>query len=456
MDLLNRISSTNAGVQDLRSQIASFRTHNSHQRESLSCELEAHRERKRQEGLPRGDLKSRTKSPEDPKRIAESAKRDEVAWKITHVCHRIAKARSTLGDDRERVKNVQSGGTGDDDCERSGRAHLDEELQKGEGEIKVVEDVIVRAKELEDEAMEGRERLEVVLEQGRQARLSQRPEQDHKLATCQPPDWPTRSESLLASTQPSPTSSVPTSDRLPDSEPCNMPNGHPSLKLMPLSAGVLTSGLPVSDDPIRPNPPANFASFDHPASLVTTDRDTLRSTSLIPTGLINSLPDATPETDLSCSFKADGDSFIIQRNRPIATWRRDGEEDAHESANIAIPRLVDASLFEPIILGNRCSNGPIIGHFDSGFHPQLEESNLDRQSAVLRTTVPHQHSVLDPFSSTPNLVDPLRDLEVNSAHRRWFSVKEKKKLKPGAEAFNLPSTLTFGPSQLVTVRVAAE
>jgi len=46
--------------------------------------------------------------------------------------------------------------------------------------------------------------------------------------------------------------------------------------------------------------------------------------------------------------------------------------------------------------------------------------------------------VLDPFSSTRNLVGPSRDLEVASAPRRWFSVKEKK-LNPEAEAFNLPT-----------------
>jgi hypothetical protein len=183
-----------------------------------------------------------------------------------------------------------------------------------------------------------------------------------------------------------------------------------------------------------------------------TDRDMLRSTFLIPSGLINSLPDATPETDLSRSFKADSDPFIIQPNRPTTTWRRNDGGNARESANTTIPRLVDGSPFG-LIIGNGCSNGPIVGHFDSGFHPQLEEeSNLDRRRTALRTTVPHQHSVLDPFSSTPNLVDPLRDLEVNSAPQRWFSVKEKKKLNPGAEAFNFPSALTFDPSQSVTVQ----
>ena len=139
------------------------------------------------------------------------------------------------------MKNLQLGGIGDD-RERSGRAHLDEELQKSKGEIKVVEDVIavltVRAEELEDKVVEGREILKVVLKQGQAFAISWSP------------------------TKPPPTSSAPTSDRLPDSELRNMPNGHPSPKLMPLSVGVLTSRLPVLDDPIHPSPPANFASFD--------------------------------------------------------------------------------------------------------------------------------------------------------------------------------------------------
>jgi len=463
MDLLSRISSTRAGVQDLHSQISDFRIHSSHQRETLHRELEAHRERKRQEELTRGDLKSRTKSLEDSKRSAESSKRDaerklksaetrrdEVARKITHLRNEITKSGSKLGEDREWVENVRSGGIGDGDHGKGGRAHLDEELRKRKAEIKVVESVItamnVRARELEDKIMERRERLEVVLEKARRARFSQQSEQDRNptVSITLPPG--SRDQEVSPSwppAQPFPTSSIPISDQLPDSEPRNMQNGQPSPKLTSLSAPLPTSRLLVSNDLIRPNPPAKFAPFDDPASLVAADGETLRSTFLIPSGLINSLPDATPDMNLSRSFKGDSDPFIIQPNRPITTWRRNNGTDAHETTNTAIQRFADGSPFEPIV-GNEYSNGRIVCHFDSDFHSQLrEESNLDQQRATLRTTVPHQHSVLDPFSSTPNLLDPSRDLEVTSAPRRWFSVKERKKLNPEAEAFNLPNTKSF-------------
>jgi len=405
MDLSSRISSTKAGVQDLRSQIADFRTHSSHQREALNRELEAHRERKRQEELTRSDLKSKTKSLEDSKRSAESAKRDaerklksaetrrdEVAGKITYLRNEITKSKSQLGDDREWVENVQSGGIGNDDHGKGGRVRLEEELQKSKAEIKVVENVIaaltVRAKELEDKVMEGRERLKVILEQARRAKLLQESDRDPTVLTSLPTSPPDQEDNLSwPPTQPSPTSSVPTSDQLPGSDLRSVQNGHSSPKLMPLSTGLPTSKL-VSDDLIRPSPPAKFAPFDDPASLVATDSELLQSTFLIPSGLINFLPDATPDMDLSRSFKADGDPFIIQPNRPTPTWRRSSGANAHE-------------------------------------------------------TTSHQQLALDPFSSTPNLVDPSRDLGVTSAPRRWFSVKEKKKLNPEAEAFNLPNTKSF-------------
>ena len=465
LDLLNKILSTKSGVQDLRSQTADFHAHSSHQREALNHELEAHRERKRPEELTRSDLKSRTKSLEDSKRSAESAKRDaerklksaetrrdEVARKITHLRNEITKSRSKLGDDREWMEIVQLGGAGEGDHGKWGRVQLDEELQKRKAEIKVVEDVITalaaRAKELEDKVTEGRERLKVLLEQSRRARLSQQSEQDRNPTTSanfptgprnQDPEdnlsWPPA--------QSSPTSSIPTSDQLPESEPQSRRNGQPSPRPTSLPAGHPTARPPVSEDLVHPNPPAKFAPFDDPTPLATADGEILQSTFLIPSGLINSLPDVTPGIDLSRSFRADSDPFIIQSNRATTAWRRDNGADVHETTSTSIPRFVEDPSFGPTV-GDKYSNKRTVSRFDSDFHPRLrEESNLDQQRATLRTAVPHQHSALDPFSSTPNLVDPSKDLEVTSVPRRWFSVKEKKKLNPEAEAFNLPDTKSF-------------
>lgn len=459
MDLLSRISSTKAGVQDLRSQIADFRAHSSHHREVLNRELEAHREQKRQEELTRSDLKSRTKSLEDSKRNAESAKRDaerklksaetrrdEVARKITHLRSEIAKLRSRLGGDREWVENVQSGGIGDRGHEKGGRVHLEEELQKKKTEINVAENVVAaltaRAKELEDKVMEGREKLKDTPQQARRARLSQESGQDRNLAipTGLPTGLPDQEGNLSwPPAQPSPIPSATTLDQPLESDPQNVQNRHPSPKLESLSASLPTPRLLVSDDIVRPSPPANFAPFDDPTSLSTADGELLQSTFLIPSGLINSFTETIPDMGLSRSFKADSDPFIIQPNRPT-TWRRTSGADIHDAARNTIPRFIDDPPLEPTT-GTQYHNGRIVGHFDSDLHLRLrEESNLDQQRATLRTTVPHQHSALDPFSSTPNLVDPSRDLEAASAPRRWFSVKEKKKLNPEAEAFNLPST----------------
>lgn len=461
VDLLNRISATRAGVQDLRSQIADFDTHSSHQRETLNRELEAQRERKRQEELTRSDLKSRTKSLEDSKRSAEGAKRDaerklksaetrrdEVARKITHLRNEIVKSRSKLGDDREWVEHVRSGSNLSGDPGNGGRVCLEKELQKRKDEIKVVEDVIaaltIQAKELEDKVMEGK----AMLEKARQNKLSQGLERDHNsVAANLPTNHPDQEENLSwPPAQPSPTSSPPALEQLSESDPWTAQDRHSSPESMTLSVGLPTSRPLVVDDIIRPNPPAKFAPFDDPSSHVTADGEMVQSTFLIPSGLISSLPDVTPDMGLSRSFRADSDPFIIQPNRLATAWRRNSGTDVHEGANNTIPRFADDFPFEPVV-GNAYSSGRLVGHFDPNLHLQpKEESSLDQQRATLRTTTPQEQSALDPFSSTPNLVNPSRDLEVASAPRRWFSVKEKRRLNPQAEAFNLPNTKPFKPT----------
>ena len=437
-DLLGRISSTKTGVQDLRSQLTDFRTSSSQQHETLNLELEAHRERKRQEELTRNDLRSKTKSLEDSKRNAESAKRDaerklksaetrrdEVARKITHLRNEITKWRSKLGDDHERVANIQSGGIGGGDIWNGEPVNLDEELEKKKVEIQVAENVIAaltaRAKELEDRVADGRERLKLVVEQAPQTRLPRHSEQD--LILIPPTSHPTNSsdqEDNLSwpPSQASPTSPISTSDQSP------------------------VSRLTVPDDQIYPHRPTGFAPFDDPTSLGVADGEILQSSFLIPSGLINSFSDSTSDVGLFPPFKADNDPFIIQSNRPTVTWRRSSGADAHEATNPATPQSAESFSFEQA-MGDGYNGGRIVGNFDPGLGPHLrEESNMDQQRAALRTMVPDQQSVSDPFSSTPNLLGPSRDPEVTSAPRRWFSVKEKKKLNPEAEAFNLPGTST--------------
>lgn len=423
-------------MQDLRSQIADFQTHSSQQRESLNHELEAHRERKRQEELTRSDLKSKTKSLEDSKRTAETAKReaerklksaetrrDEIARKITHLRNEITKWESKMGDDHELVEKIRSAGIGGGGNERG---ELEEELQKRKVEIEVAENVIsaltARAKELEDKVMDGRERLKTVLEQAHQARVLQQSDQDR--SPISPTDLSTNISNLENNltwppVQTSPTSVVCLPDQIP------------------------ASTLLVSDDRVRPHPPAKFAPFDDLTPLVAADGEIVQSTFLIPSGLINSLPDESSDIHHPLSFKKDNDPFIIQPNHPPMRWRKSSGAGTHETTNPSIPGVVNDSPFDHPI-SNGYGGGRIIGNFDPGLHPQLAgELNLDKQRAVLRTTVPDQHSVWDPFSSVPNLIDSSRELGVTSAPRRWFSVKEKKKLNPEAEAFNLSSTKSF-------------
>ena len=99
------------------------------------------------------------------------------------------------------------------------------------------------------------------------------------------------------------------------------------------------SRFPASDDKTRPHPPPNFAPFDDPTSLAATDGEMPQPAFLIPSGLINPLPDGTPDMDLFRSFKTDIDPFVIKPSRPAVTWRGNSGTDPRDAGNAATPRL---------------------------------------------------------------------------------------------------------------------
>jgi hypothetical protein len=131
---------------------------------------------------------------------------------------------------------------------------------------------------------------------------------------------------------------------------------------------------PDTPDPSRldlPRPPAMSAPLDDPAPLATTARELLQPTFLIPSGLINSLPNPTPYIQLPHSFKTDNEYSIVQPDRPAKPWQKSSGAGAHETTNATIRRVTNDSPFEHRV-GSGYGGGRIVGNFGSGFHPRLE------------------------------------------------------------------------------------
>ncbi|RPD57608.1 hypothetical protein L226DRAFT_532116 [Lentinus tigrinus ALCF2SS1-7] len=174
-EVLRQISQSKQAVHDLRTQLADFRNVSSESHASIQTELEAQRERKREEDVARAELKGRTKTLEDSKRTAESSKRDaekrlraaesardSAAARIERLGEEIGALRSRMQDDEEAIVMFKEEG----DAEEK---ETQETLERKKKEIKVAEEVVaalnVRAKELEERIAQEEERLRRAKEQ---------------------------------------------------------------------------------------------------------------------------------------------------------------------------------------------------------------------------------------------------------------------------------------------------
>ncbi|EJF65480.1 hypothetical protein DICSQDRAFT_124643 [Dichomitus squalens LYAD-421 SS1] len=174
-EVLRQISQSKAAVRELHSQLNDFRTVSSESRSSIQSELEAQRERKREEDAARAELKSRTKTLEDSRRSAESSKRDaekrlraaesardNATARIEKLGEEIGVLRSRMRDDELAVVSCKEEG---DVKEREAQ----ETLEKKRKEIKVAEDVVaalnMRAKDLEEKIVQEEDRLRRAKEQ---------------------------------------------------------------------------------------------------------------------------------------------------------------------------------------------------------------------------------------------------------------------------------------------------
>ncbi|PIL35833.1 hypothetical protein GSI_01493 [Ganoderma sinense ZZ0214-1] len=174
-EVLRQISQSKAAVQELRTQLTDFRASADDAHAAIESELEAQRERKREEDGARADLKARTKTLEDSKRSAESSKRDaEKRLRAAETARDSAEARiEKLGEEigalRSRMREDEAAAVS---CKEEGdekEQETKEALERKKKEIKVAEEVVaalnMRAKELEERIVQEEERLRQAKEQ---------------------------------------------------------------------------------------------------------------------------------------------------------------------------------------------------------------------------------------------------------------------------------------------------
>jgi hypothetical protein len=171
-EVLRQITSTKASVLDIRTQLSECESAASQSRAMLQHEVDNHRERKRQEDASKLELKSRTKSLEDSKRVAETLKkeaekkfkavqlfRDGTTQRMDILDKEILTMQQSLSEDRDFVLNHR---TQVSEAERE----ITETLEAKRLEIKTTEDLLLilnqRSRELEEKLASEKERLQIL------------------------------------------------------------------------------------------------------------------------------------------------------------------------------------------------------------------------------------------------------------------------------------------------------
>lgn len=191
-EVLRQIASAKTSVAELRTQLTECQTSASQSRSILQQEVDAHRERKRQEDASKADLKTRTKNLEDSKRTAEGLKkeadkklksaqttRDDAAHRMDFLDTAIKQLQDQLAQDRDFITS------GKDQTAEEERV-IPDSIEQKRHEIKVAEDQIQalnqRSREFEEKLASRRERLRILrqkIEQYTEKRSNRNFDQQH-------------------------------------------------------------------------------------------------------------------------------------------------------------------------------------------------------------------------------------------------------------------------------------
>ncbi|KAL1741495.1 hypothetical protein HDZ31DRAFT_45324 [Schizophyllum fasciatum] len=432
LQVLQQIADTKSTVHDLRTQLSDFESNSSYQRVAHQSEIDALREKKRQEDATKQELKTRTKALDDSKRVAEGHKRDaekklkatqnardDASRRITHLDQEIAKLQQQLTDEQAATPETPEP-----------PAELKETLDRRRHEVSVAEDVVAalntRAKELEEKLAEGRAKLKTTLD---------------RVGTKQTRKFPTtdsvgRNSSRTSLHEPSLSEPSDRADLLPAFEH-EAASTKPSPRPMHLSLGSLSNFSATSqpsaldqlrqqfspfDDGLSPSQPIKFSPFDSDPVGLPSSRHLSPTHSLIPSGLISSIDN----TDhFSRSFQSEND-VILDR-----AWRN----RSHERLSSSPISLRTDSVSE----AGTESFDPFKVRLPSG--PDRDRSQLD---APIGASLSLQRTPSDPasFISSSEKADSFVGSDKSSsAFMRALSRgdKAKKGLNPDAKAFSFPA-----------------
>ncbi|TFK22590.1 hypothetical protein FA15DRAFT_671386 [Coprinopsis marcescibilis] len=173
-EILRQISSSSTSVQELRTQLTECQSSASQSHDALQQELDACRDRKRQEDGFKSDLKARTKTLDDSKRTSETVKRDAE--------RKLKAARNTRDTAQRRIEFLDkeivtlTGRLKEDQIflvqktldPSSVDLELTQALEMKKQDIKAAEDILAslnrRSRELEERLSSERERLRTLKE----------------------------------------------------------------------------------------------------------------------------------------------------------------------------------------------------------------------------------------------------------------------------------------------------
>ncbi|KAL1707463.1 hypothetical protein EV121DRAFT_199159 [Schizophyllum commune] len=431
LQVLQQIADTKASVHDLRTQLSDFESTSSYGHAAYQSEIDALRDKKRQEDATKQELKTRTKALDDSKRAAEGHKRDaekklkatqtardDANRRINHLDQEIASLQQRLSDEQAATPETPEP-----------PAELKQTLERRRREVSVAEDVVAalntRAKELEEKLAEGRAKLKSMQDRAGARQLRRSPLLDS-----------VGRESTRTSTH-EPTVSEPTSEQpnlLPPFEH-ETASTKPSPRPMHLSLGSLSNFSATSgsaaldtlrqqfspfDDGLSPSQPIKFSPFDSDPVGLPSSRHLSPSHALIPSGLISSIDN----TDhFSRSFQS-ADDPILDR-----AWRNHSHERlASSPISLRTDSLSDAGMdsFDPFKV--RLPSGPDRSLLDASLGPSL---------TLQRTPSDPASSI----SSSEKADSFIGSDKSSSAFMRALSRgdKAKKGLNPDAKAFSFPA-----------------
>ncbi|GJE97733.1 hypothetical protein PsYK624_139540 [Phanerochaete sordida] len=496
-EILRQISATKSTVYDLRTQLSEFRTQAQQSHAAIQSDLDTHRARKREEDSSRQELKQRTKTLEDSKRSAESCKRDaekrlraaesarnSASERIERLDKEIGALKERMGQDEEAIisSKVEA-----DEAEEG----LMEELEKKKKEIKVAEDVVAalnsRTKELEEKIAAEEERVKRAKEQ---AELRKQDRDFYPLHVVNPQEAASTWSPIVPPSQPTACDVheqinsdgaaqievFPTAMQFP-----TMQSRRPSLTEEPqgfstsprprhLSLGGISNFRERNNinilEPARPQivlrPPVvqddlptsksssrsqstRFSPFaDNELDVPAFDKQGLgvspRSTSLIPTSLIQSLDSGGPSEDLSRSFQSDNDA-ILDRD-----WRK-----MHPFPGAAVE---NPAVFNSSPTSLTCPSFDGIDHedpFEIRPPPPPIRHRIISDGADSVRAFNNVRTTSEPQPLSRSRTRESDEGEKTVGHRRWFSnprdAKDKKGLNPEAKVFQFKKTFPmFGGS----------